>query len=106
MLISYDHAMLSETLKTKLEDVKPALSDAGVSHLAVFGSQARGQASPESDLDILIDVEPRASFSLIDLIGIEHMLTQATGFKVNAMMRRSLDAQFNKEIRHDIVEIF
>ncbi|MDB5550515.1 MAG: polymerase beta domain protein region [Rhizobium sp.] len=98
--------MLNETLKTKLEHVRSALTAAGVSHLAVFGSQARGQASPESDLDILIDIKSATAFSLIDLIGIEQMLTEATGLKVNAVMRRSPNEQFNREIRQDIVEIF
>lgn len=98
--------MLDEGLKTKLENARPALFDAGVSHLAVFGSQARGQAHRHSDVDVLIDVGPTEPFSLLDLVGVERMLSDITGFKVNAVMRRSLDEPFRMRIAADIVEIF
>ncbi|MGV3550073.1 nucleotidyltransferase family protein [Rhizobium sp.] len=74
--------------------------------MAVFGSQARGQAHNASDLDILVDVSDGTKFSLIDLVGIEQLLTTATGVKVNALMRRSLDNRFAARIKTDLVEIF
>ena len=98
--------MLSDYVKTRLEHARPALSNAGVSHLAVFGSRARGQEGPDSDLDVLIDISGAAAFSLVDLVGVEAVLTKATGIKVNAVMRRSLDAHFSGRIGQDIVEIF
>ena len=98
--------MLRDQLKQALNGARPALSRAGVSHLAVFGSQARGQASSSSDLDILVDVNEGAKFSLLDLIHVEQLLTTATGVKVNALMRRSLDQAFRARIEPDVVEIF
>jgi predicted nucleotidyltransferase len=98
--------MLRDDLRRALSDAKPALSRTGVAHLAVFGSQARATAGSSSDLDILVDVVDGAKFSLLDLVGVERLLTTATGIKVNAVMRRSLDAAFKARIARDIVEIF
>jgi predicted nucleotidyltransferase len=98
--------MLRDQLRQALNGARPALSRAGVSHLAVFGSQARGQASPSSDLDVLVEVRDGEKFSLLDLIGVEHLLTTATGVKVNALMRRSLDQRLKARIEPDVVEIF
>lgn len=98
--------MLDEGLKAKLENTKPALFHAGVSHLAVFGSRARGQAHRHSDVDVLIEVGSAEPFSLLDLVGVERVLSEATGVKVNAVMRRSLDEPFRDRIAADIVEIF
>lgn len=48
----------------------------GITQVRVFGSSARGEASPTSDLDLLVDVEPGRSY--LDLVafwqGIEAML--------------------------------
>ncbi|MBV9517278.1 MAG: nucleotidyltransferase domain-containing protein, partial [Hyphomicrobiales bacterium] len=44
----------------KLRDNAPALRSRGVKHAALFGSHARGDAQPDSDIDILIEIEPEA----------------------------------------------
>jgi predicted nucleotidyltransferase len=98
--------MLDEDTKNKLAAVQPSLARDGIAHLAVFGSRARGSAKPDSDLDVLVDVLPERKFSLFDLIGVEQTLRAATGLRTNAVMRRSLDAEFKKRIQSDIVEIF
>jgi predicted nucleotidyltransferase len=47
----------------------------GVTRLALFGSTARGEAGPSSDVDLLIEVDPHARFTLVDLAGLERFLT-------------------------------
>jgi uncharacterized protein len=47
----------------------------GVTRLALFGSTARGEAGPASDVDLLIEVDPHARFTLVDLAGLERFLT-------------------------------
>jgi predicted nucleotidyltransferase len=47
----------------------------GVTRLALFGSTARGEAGPSSDVDLLIEVDPHARFTLVDLAGLERYLT-------------------------------
>ena len=39
-----------------------------MTRLCLFGSMARGEAGPESDVDLLADIESGAKFSLIDLV--------------------------------------
>jgi hypothetical protein len=83
-----------------------AIRAEGVTKLAVFGSRARGDHRDDSDIDILIEVEPEASFSLLDLIGVEHIIEDATGLHVQAVMRRSIPPRFAQRIADDIVEVF
>jgi uncharacterized protein len=47
----------------------------GVTRLALFGSTARGEAGASSDVDLLIEVDPHARFTLVDLAGLERFLT-------------------------------
>jgi hypothetical protein len=78
----------------------------GVSKLAIFGSRARGDNRPDSDLDVLIEVEPDVSFSILNLIGVEHIIQDATGLQTQATMRRSMQPRFAQRISDDILEVF
>ncbi len=52
----------------------------GVLRLRVFGSWARGEAGPDSDLDLLVNMEPGTS--LLDMIGLQQALEDLVGGKV------------------------
>ncbi|MCO5129889.1 MAG: nucleotidyltransferase domain-containing protein [Xanthobacteraceae bacterium] len=83
-----------------------AIQAEGVSKLALFGSRVRGDNRPDSDLDVLVEVPPDASFSILNLIGVEHIIHDATGLHTQATMRRSLPPRFAERIADDIVEVF
>ncbi|MGB8869876.1 MAG: nucleotidyltransferase domain-containing protein [Rhodomicrobium sp.] len=88
---------------------KSALQAKGVRHLALFGSYARGEAQDQSDLDVLIDIDPALpKFSLVDLAGIANFLTDITGIETTPIERRMLakDPRFAERIAGDIIEIF
>jgi uncharacterized protein len=89
-----------------ITQLRPALEHKGVQHLAVFGSRARGHSGPDSDLDILLEIEAGRSFSLFDLVEVEGLLANKTGLTANAFMRRSLSPAFATSIAPDIREIF
>jgi len=98
--------MNKDQMITRLAGLKSKLASEGVEHLAVFGSRARGDHTPESDLDILLDVVPGSHFSLLDLVGVQHIVEDEVGITTNPVMRRSLDDRFRKAIAADIIEVF
>jgi len=53
-----------------LQSNAPKLRRLGVRHLSLFGSTARGEARPDSDLDLLVELEPRRKIDLLDYAGI------------------------------------
>jgi len=60
----------------------------GAQGIELFGSVARGEDRPESDIDFLVELRPGRS--LLDLIGLENDLTDLFGRKVDVATRRSL----------------
>jgi predicted nucleotidyltransferase len=95
-----------ESVVSSLLTIEPQLRAHGVIRLAIFGSRARGDHRPESDLDVLIDVERGRKFSLLDLVGVSHVIGDSLGVPANIFMRRSLEPQMADAIRSDIVEVF
>jgi predicted nucleotidyltransferase len=98
--------MTRDEIIAKLKETAPALRAEGVTRLAIFGSRARGDARDDSDLDVLIDVDSNATFSLLDLVSVQHIIKDATGLDAQAEMRRSIEPRFAKRIADDVIEVF
>jgi predicted nucleotidyltransferase len=98
--------MTRDEIVTAIRKSAEALRAEGVTKLAIFGSRVRGDNRPDSDIDVLVEVEPDASFSLLNLIGVEHIIQDATGLPAQATMRRSIPPRFAERIADDIVEVF
>jgi len=54
-----------DAVRQRLAAEEPELRRRGVRHLAVFGSVARGDDGPDSDVDVAVEIEAGRSFSLI-----------------------------------------
>ncbi len=57
----------------------PELRRPGVRHAAVFGSVARGEAGPDSDIDVLVRFDPEASVTLWDYAGLKRRVARMVG---------------------------
>ena len=73
------------------------------SNVRVFGSVARGEASPQSDIDFLVTFEDGAS--LYDLSGIVLDLKDLLGCDVDVADDQTRDRQFLKRIAKDVVSL-
>jgi predicted nucleotidyltransferase len=71
----------------------------GARNIRVFGSEARGQARPGSDLDLLVDMEPDRS--LLDLVGLEQELEDLLGRRVDVLTAASVDPSIRASILAD-----
>lgn len=98
--------MTRDEIIAKLRANADAIKAEGMTKLALFDSRARGDARPESDIDMPIEVAPDSRFSLLNLIGVEHIIQDVTGLPAHAAMRRSLDPNMAERIADDIVEVF
>jgi predicted nucleotidyltransferase len=61
---------------------EPELKAAGLSHLRLFGSVARGEATTHSDIDLLADFTPGKTITLITLGSFEQRLRDLLGAEV------------------------
>ena len=68
----------------------------GVPRLRVFGSWARGEAGPDSDLDLLVNVEPGTS--LLDVIGLQRALEDLVGNKVDVLTEDGVSPYLKERI--------
>jgi len=66
-----------------------------VKELALFGSVLREDFTPQSDVDVLVDFEPGASWSLLDLVDMESELEDIFGRDVDLVSRRGIEASRN-----------
>jgi hypothetical protein len=77
-------------LRQILDRHAPELRALGVDSLYLFGSMARGEPHPGSDIDFFMDSPPDRRFSIFDLVGVKLFLEDITGRNVDLIMRDGL----------------
>ena len=91
---------------SRLASHADAIRAMGATSLYLFGSTARDEAKPESDLDLFIDYEPGSRFSLIDLAGIKVYLEEKLGIETDVTTRGGLHPKLKDKIERSAIRIF
>ncbi|CAN7202208.1 nucleotidyltransferase family protein [Neorhizobium galegae] len=90
----------------KLKQQADAIRALGATSLYLFGSVARDEAGPTSDLDLFIDYDIGRKFSLVDLTGIKLFLEDELSTEVDVTTRNSLHPRLKDKIEHSAIRIF
>lgn len=89
-----------------LRAIEPDARALGVTGLYLFGSVARDEAGPDSDIDIFVDYDPGAGFSAYDLLGVGHLVTDRTGRACHPNTRAMLDRLFERGLAKASIRVF
>ena len=65
---------------------------------AFFGSVLRDDFGPDSDIDVLMELEPNARVGLMKLVGMERELSELIGRKVDLRTPKELSRYFRDEV--------
>lgn len=88
-------------------DVAPLIDicrENDVSKVGVFGSMARGEASAQSDVDLLVEFSKRKS--LLALVALERKISSAIGRKVDLLTEAALSPYLRERILGDLQVIY
>lgn len=91
-----------------LQKLKAAESDLrahGVAHAALFGSIARGDDGPDSDIDIVVDLDP-VVVTIIDYAGVKDFITGLFNGPVDVVSREGLKALVRPRVTADAIYAF
>ncbi len=94
---------LDELLQTKREDILRIAAKYGASNVRVFGSVARGEADAESDIDLLVNMEPGRS--LFDLGGLLVDLEELLGCNVDVVTEDGLRERIRDRVLKEAVAL-
>jgi uncharacterized protein len=95
--------MLEQLLHEKRDEIKRIAARHGAHNIRVFGSVARGEASPESDIDILLDVGPTASswFPAGLILDLEDLL----GRRVDIIVEKALNPELRDHVLGEAIPL-
>jgi predicted nucleotidyltransferase len=77
----------------------------GVREIGVFGSYVRYEQRPDSDLDILVELERPPRISLIGLVELEIYLSELLGLKVDLAIKKNLRKRIGQRILDEVVPV-
>ncbi len=95
-----------EAIIARLREKEPELRARGVTHAALFGSRARGDARPDSDTDIMIEIDPDAPVGVWEYAGIKRYVASLFDGPVDVVERGSLKPYVRPAATSDAIYAF
>ena len=88
--------------------ILPVLLPWGVKRVALFGSMARGEDTPESDIDILVELKPPGERPRIGLkwFGLEQELSHILGREVELVSESALSPYIRPYVEREMVVLY
>lgn len=94
---------IEELLRSKREAILAAAARHGARNVRVFGSVARGDAGPDSDVDFLVELEPGRS--LLDHAALFLEIAEIVGRKVDVITERGLRPRIRARVLAEAVAL-
>ena len=94
---------IDKVLDDKRNEILSVAERFGARKVRVFGSRARGEGRPDSDVDLLVSVGDRAS--LLDIIAIKQDLEDLLGCKVDVVTEDSISPYLRDRVLSEAVSL-
>lgn len=95
-----DRVMIVELLRSDLPELEERYA---VQRLSLFGSAARDELRPDSDIDVLVAFEGQATYERY--VGLRDHLEQMFGRRVDLVTERGLKPRARRAVEKDLVRV-
>ncbi|MCY3624660.1 MAG: type II toxin-antitoxin system ParD family antitoxin [Candidatus Dadabacteria bacterium] len=90
----------------QISSLEKPLRDRGIKSVSLFGSAVRDENTSASDIDVFIDTDPEASFSLLDLVDVKYFLEDNLGCEVDVVTREGLRPNVKQSVLDESEQVF
>ena len=94
---------LNAALAAKRSDILRIAAKHGAGNIRIFGSVARGETGPSSDIDLLVEMEPGRS--LLDHTALWQDLEELLECKVDVVSEKALHPLIRKDVLAEVVPL-
>lgn len=94
---------MNTTIRKHRDDIVRLAREHGAYNIRLFGSAARGDERPDSDLDLLVDME--AGRSLVDHVALKQDLEDLLGREVDVVTEKSLHPRLRDKVLREAVSL-
>jgi predicted nucleotidyltransferase len=86
------------------QKIEPVLKKHDVSFAGLFGSRARGEERPDSDVDLLVRFNEQKG--LFEMVGLEHDLSEVLNLEVDVVTEGALSPLLKSEVLKDLQPLY
>lgn len=91
-------------IKNKIKSVQQELNTKfSVEEIGIFGSYVRGEENEDSDLDVLISLNPNHSIGLIKFNSLKEFLSDLLNIKVDLVIKDGIKPALKKYILNEVL---
>ena len=95
-----------DTALSRLKRNKASLRALGLERLSLFGSTARGEATPASDIDLAVTLDQAAGIDLFRFAAISEQLARMLGTKVDLVVEPARNPRLQAQIDRDRLRVY